>query len=103
MWIRVRAFSRNTISIPLGIRYSLNLFSCIFASYANTKLECSNPTKHHMSHTILVRKRSNAINLRNDGLDLSKSGKMGCDLSTAQSITKRKFGYLCAFFINKHG
>ena len=49
MWIRVRAFSRKTISIPLGILYSLKRFSCMFASYANTNDECSKPRYIHKS------------------------------------------------------
>ena len=52
MWIRVRAFSRKTMSIPLGILYSLNRFSCMFASCANTNDECSKPTSTQKSNDI---------------------------------------------------
>ena len=48
MWIRVRAFSRNTMSIPLGILYSLNRFSCILASWAKAKEVCSKPTSSNV-------------------------------------------------------
>ena len=44
----MRAFSRKTISIPLGIRYSLKRFSCMFASCANTNEECSKPTQNSL-------------------------------------------------------
>jgi hypothetical protein len=43
IWMSVSAFSRNTISMPEGMRYSLNRFSCMLASYAKTKDECSKP------------------------------------------------------------
>ena len=54
MWIRVRAFSRNTMSIPLGILYSLNRFSCILASWAKAKDVCSKPTSSNVK-TGLIR------------------------------------------------
>ena len=40
MWMSSKAFSRNVTSRPAGILKLLYLFSCMFASWENTKEEC---------------------------------------------------------------
>ena len=54
IWMRVRAFSRKTMSMPEGMRYSLNLLSCMLASCAKTNDECSKPKSSPKQYLIRV-------------------------------------------------